>query len=148
MSSLARVAAMVAAVAMISSTVHAQAAPSFTCETRSLIVGAAEMNGMRVSCSVSGAPAGDQTLRIVSDDPEPVCEVALNNGVATCVGTLISAVQPGQVLAELLPSGTQYQVLPPADSGQPSPQLQYTPLPSVASQSGPDQPAPDSASST
>jgi hypothetical protein len=126
----------------------AQTAPSFTCETRSLNVGAAEVNGLRVSCSVTGAPSGDQTLRIVSDRPEPLCEVSLTNGVATCVGTLISTDQPGQVFAELLPSGTQYQVLPAADGEQTSPSLHYTPLPSDASQSGADQPTPDSGSST
>jgi hypothetical protein len=124
-------------------TASAQPAPNFVCQTQGLVIGAAEMNGIRVLCSVSGAPAGDQTLRLVTDRQQPLCEAALSNGGAFCVGTLITMDQPGQVVAMLLPSGVQYQVLPATDNGQASPSLQYTPLPSDAGQSGMDQPASD-----
>ena len=136
-------AALVIGSLLAAATANAQSAPSFACETHDLLIGAAEMNGLRVSCSVSGAPAGDQVLRVVSDGPQPLCEASLSGGVARCVGTLISSGQSGQVIAELLPSGTQFQVVPPTDGGQVSPTPLYTPVPSDAGQSGQDQPASD-----
>jgi hypothetical protein len=124
----------------------AEPAPSFACETQGLSVGAAEVNGVRISCSVSRAPSGDQILRLVSAAPQPLCEASLSDGAAECVATLITHGPPGQVMAVLLPSGTKYQVLAAAHGDQGSPSMLYTPIPSDASPSDVDQPAPGSGS--
>jgi hypothetical protein len=109
---------------------RAQAAPQFTCEAHSLAIGAAEVNGLRVRCSVSGAAAEDQMLRVVSDAPRPLCEVALKAGVGECVGAIFGSSEPGQVVAVLEPSGTRFDVLAqPLSESETVPQLQYTPLP-------------------
>jgi hypothetical protein len=105
---------------------RAQTAPNFACETRSLIVGAAEVNGLRVHCAVSGA-AGDQVLRILGDQPRPVCEVTLSDGSGDCGGALFGSPGVGHLVAVLVPSGTQFDVL----AQQPlegDALLQYTPI--------------------
>jgi hypothetical protein len=123
-----RIGALCAVLAVVPVTAQAQAAPpTFACQTRALLVGAAEMNGLRVHCSVSGAPEGDQVLRVLGAQPLPICEVNLNNGSGDCVGSVFTS--DGQrVVAVLEPSGTQSDVL----SQQPpeaQPALQYTPIP-------------------
>jgi len=98
------------------------------------------MSGVRVDCSVSNAPASDQTLRLISDGSQPLCEVALSSGGAECVGTLINGSgEPASVVAELLPSQTQYQVLPAQAQSSQGPALQYTPIPTDTSPPDVDQ---------
>jgi len=127
-----RIGALCAVLAIAPVTAQAQAAPpTFACQMRSLLVGAAEMNGLRVHCSVSGAPDGDQVLRVLGDQPLPICEVNLSNGSGDCVGSVFSS--GGQrVVAVLEPSGTQFDVLAQQPVQAP-PDLQYTPIPPDAS---------------
>jgi hypothetical protein len=141
--------ALVATLGLAPATVQAQTAgPNFVCESQSLIVGAAEVSGLRVHCAVSGAPAGDQVLRIVSDRPQPFCEVPLAGGGGDCVGTAFGSSYISHVVAVLMPSGTQFDVLAqqPAATEGTQPSLQYTPLPSDTSRPETDQPAPDAGS--
>ena len=122
--------ALVMALVLGPGVTRAQTAPNFLCETRALIIGAAEVNGLRVRCSVSGA-AGDLVLRVVSDQPRRiVCEVNLTDGSGDCAGAVIGSPEPGNVIAVLMPSGTQVDVLSQQTStAEATPQLQYTPLP-------------------
>jgi hypothetical protein len=108
---------------------HSQAAgPSVACETLSLHIGAAEVNGYRVHCSVSGA-AGDQVLRVVSDQTRAVCEVALgDDGSGECIGIALGSLEAPGVDAYLLPSGRHVSVVAQQTS-EGAAQLQYTPLP-------------------
>ena len=118
----------------------AHAEPSFNCQTRSLIIGAAEMNGTRVTCTVSGA-AGDQVLRIVGDQSRPVCEATLTDGNGACGGMVLGSPDVGPIVAVLAPSGAQFDVR--AQLPIPTAPLQYFPLPENAGSTNVDEPAPD-----
>ena len=120
--------ALVGVLAAAPVTAQAQAAaPNFACQTRSLLIGATEMNGLRVHCSVSGAPAGDQVLRVIGDQPLPICEVNLSDGNGHCVGVAFGSPETGHLIVVLEPSGTQFEVL--GQVVEPGPALQYTPIP-------------------
>lgn len=142
MAGLARRVATAAALAALGlGPVGAQAEPSFNCETRSLIVGAAEVNGVRVTCSVSGA-TDDQLLRVVGDRPLPVCEADLTDGNGACGGMLLGSPDVGQILAVLEPSGTQFDVR--SRLAVPTAPLQYFPLPEEnAGSTDVDEPTPE-----
>ena len=99
------------------------AAPRFSCAYRALRVMAAEMSGLRMECSISGAPAGEQQfaieLRQAHDDvaeagapalePRSVCGGTLSGGAGSCSGTVFNPASPAfgyaHVSAMLLPSG-------------------------------------------
>jgi len=118
--------AAVLALALVAA--QAQAAPpNFACQSRALLIGAAEVNGLRVHCSVSGAPAEDQMLRIIGDQPQPICEVTLSDGSGDCTGAVFGSPDVGHVVAVLEPSGTQIEVMEQAAEAKPS--LEYTPIP-------------------
>jgi hypothetical protein len=53
--------ALVMALPPAASADDSAAAPQFTCAYRALQVMAAEMSGLRVECSISGAPAADRS---------------------------------------------------------------------------------------
>jgi hypothetical protein len=118
---------------------RAQTAPNLLCETHSLRIGAAEVNGVRVHCTVSGA-TGDQVLRVVGDQPRPICEVNLADGSGECAGAVFGSSGPGHVVAVLMPSGMQFDVATQSN-GEAAPELQYTPLPQDTSPPPCDEPA-------
>jgi hypothetical protein len=130
---------LVAALVLGPGVTRAQTEPDFRCETRSLSIGAAEVNGLRVHCSVSGA-AGDQVLRLVSDHTRPVCEVSLADGSGECAGVVIGSPEAGRVVAVLMPSGTQFDVTT-ASTRETAPTLQYSPLPQDTGPPPGDEPA-------
>src|SRR5580765_4700667 len=84
------------------------AAPQFTCAYRALRVMAAEMSGLRVECSISGAPAAEQQFSIELNqapadvaelDAPPlgarsVCSGPLSGGAGSCIGTVFNADSP------------------------------------------------------
>jgi len=127
-----------------------QAPPQFSCAYRALPVMAAEMSGLRMACSVSGASPGEQQFTIElrqapSDvaeagapalEPRSVCSGALSGGAGTCTGTVFNTASPAfgfaRVSALLEPSGQQLEDTSLAaptgvDTGQPT--LTFVPLP-------------------
>ena len=127
-----------------------EAGPQLTCVTQAMRIMAAEVSGMRLKCSVTGA-ATEQTFSVVLQQDaadvaeagaaplalETVCSGTLSNGVGVCTGAVLNEASPGfgfaHLTATLQPSGTQ--LVDSALSGPPSaapvvePKLHYEPLP-------------------
>jgi hypothetical protein len=127
-----------------------EAAPQFTCAYRALRIMAAEMSGLRVECSVSGAPAAEQQFTVelsqapadVAEfgapalEPRSVCSGTLNGGAGSCTGTVFNPASPAfgyaRVSALLLPSGQQLgdtSLAAPTSVGTGQPTLTFEPLP-------------------
>jgi hypothetical protein len=127
-----------------------EAAPQFTCAYRALRVMAAEMSGLRVECSISGAPAAEQQFTVeLSQVPADVAEFAvpalgqrnvcsgpLSGGAGSCSGTVFNTASPAfgyaHVSALLLPSGQQLgdtSLAAPTGVGTGQPTLTFEPLP-------------------
>ncbi|HET6320171.1 MAG TPA: hypothetical protein VFG86_27250, partial [Chloroflexota bacterium] len=81
--------------------------PRLTCVPRALRIGAAEMSGLRLQCSISGATGEqsftislDQTMADVAEAGAPplgretVCSGMLTDGTGACVGIVFNADSP------------------------------------------------------
>jgi hypothetical protein len=118
--------------------------PRLDCAPVALQIGAAEVNGVHLRCTLSGAPAGDTQFVIAAGPPtaggaRPLCTGDLNGGSGLCSGLLLqrdstdAASGPlGTLVATSLPSGQRTAVTaPPGPASQPGDgaPLTYQPLP-------------------
>ena len=132
---------------------QAAAGPHVQCTPVALEIGAAEVNGVHLRCTLSGAPAGDTQFVIAAGTPadasaRPLCTGDLNGGSGLCSGLLLQrdstevASGPlGGLVATSLPSGLQTAVTapPPGPGSQPGDgaPLTYQPLPDIATDGAP-----------
>src|SRR5436190_17069489 len=116
-------------------------APQLTCQRRALRVMAAEVSGVRLECTVSGAQAeqaftieleqGPADVAEVGAPPlgqRSVCSATLTDGAGACVGSVFNLSSPAfgetRVTARLMPSGQQLEdatsppAVPPPAGGQ------------------------------